>query len=193
MDSTSIGPPSWRFMQDFTSSWLKSKTPVSEQDKKLVDNLMRIYGVRNVGVGLAIGITAYLGDVWSLAWIIISCSTMAIVDGIVSKDQIGRGEWIHWGFFIVSIGLGSALLGIFDNIWASQRIFGAKNVYIGLHPYIALYRFSLIGGPKHNRQRWNVEINTGRVYKKLKVNLRLLSWPPKFSDAKSHFSLQTDD
>jgi Domain of unknown function (DUF4267) len=89
----------------------KAATPA---DQKLVDSLMRIYGARNIAMSLGQGITAYFGHTKALAWILLGNSIVAIVDGFISKDQIGRGEWNHWGFIPVSVGLGSALLGVFD-------------------------------------------------------------------------------
>ena len=90
------------------------EAPAADEDKKLVDNLMRIYGVRNLSMGTTGLIIAYFGDRKSLAWMFITGSIVAIVDGFVSKAQIGRGEWNHWGFVSISLGLGSALLGAFD-------------------------------------------------------------------------------
>jgi hypothetical protein len=93
---------------------LEFPTPAASSDQKLVNNLMRIYGARNIAMGLSTAITAYLGHTTALGCIFFGNSIVAVVDGFVSRDQIGRGEWNHWGFLSISFGLGSALLGVFD-------------------------------------------------------------------------------
>jgi hypothetical protein len=95
---------------------LQFPAPIGPADQKLVDNMMRVYGARNISMGLAQGITAYFGHAKAVAWILIANSITAIVDGFVSKDQIGGGEWNHWGFLSVSFGLASLLLGAFDRV-----------------------------------------------------------------------------
>jgi hypothetical protein len=92
----------------------KFPAPTAPSDQKLVYNLMRIYGGRNIAMALTSGITAYFGHTKALGWILIAMSVPATVDGFVSKDQVGSGQWSHWYFTAVSIGLGSALLGVFD-------------------------------------------------------------------------------
>ncbi|KAK6526569.1 hypothetical protein TWF694_005151 [Orbilia ellipsospora] len=93
---------------------LSFPTPTTPADKKLVDNLMRIYGARNLIMGWSMGVTAYLGHTMALGWIFIGSSVVALVDGFVSKDQIGKGQWNHWQFIMVSVPLGSVLVGAFD-------------------------------------------------------------------------------
>jgi hypothetical protein len=92
----------------------KFPAPTAPSDQKLVDNLMRIYGGRNIAMALASGIATYFGHTKALGWILIGMSVPATVDGFVSRDQIGSGQWSHWYFTAVSLCLGSALLGVFD-------------------------------------------------------------------------------
>lgn len=67
--------------------------PASPEARKLTDNLLRIYGARDISIGLSTLIAWYFGDRKVLGWIIISGCVVTAVDGWVSKLQIGRGEW----------------------------------------------------------------------------------------------------
>lgn len=67
--------------------------PASADAQKLTDNLLRIYGARDVSIGLATLIAWYFDDRNILGWTIISGCIVTTVDGWVSKIQIGRGEW----------------------------------------------------------------------------------------------------
>lgn len=88
--------------------------PVSAIDQKLVDNLLLLYGARDVFMAAAMFATAYYGHRKALGWILISLSGVAGMDGIIVRDQIGRGEWTHWGYAPVLATLGAVLLGVLD-------------------------------------------------------------------------------
>jgi hypothetical protein len=88
--------------------------PASASDKKLVDSLMMIYGVRDIFMGLAFYSAAYFGDRKTLGWILIAGSGVAFVDGAVCRAQIGTGEWNHWSYAPVLTVVGSMLLGVLD-------------------------------------------------------------------------------
>lgn len=90
--------------------------PASAADQKLVDSLIVLYGVRDVFMGLAVYSTTYFGNRKALGWILIAGSGVAFVDGIVSRAQIGRGEWNHWGYAPVMTAVGSILLGVLDRV-----------------------------------------------------------------------------
>jgi hypothetical protein len=74
---------------------------------------MRIYGARNLVV------TFLLLLIWStrnhklMALSLLGGMEMALVDGLVSKWQIGGGEWNHWSFLPVLGGLVAGLFGWF--------------------------------------------------------------------------------
>jgi hypothetical protein len=89
------------------------EAPASASDKKLVDNLMVIYGARDIFMGLAIYSTAYFGNRKALGWILIAASAVAFVDGAVCRAQ-GKGEWNHWGYAPMLTAVGSVLLGVLD-------------------------------------------------------------------------------
>ena len=88
--------------------------PASASDKKLVDNLMVLYGARDLFMGLAIYSAAYFGNRKTLGWILIAGSGVAFVDGAVCRAQIGRGEWNHWGYAPALAAVGIVLLGVLD-------------------------------------------------------------------------------
>jgi hypothetical protein len=90
---------------------LQLPAPSAPTDRKLVENLIRMYGVRNLSMGLAAGIMTYFGHARALGWYILGSSVVAIVDGIVSREVTGGGEWNHWIFVSASVGLSGSLLG----------------------------------------------------------------------------------
>ncbi|KII86924.1 hypothetical protein PLICRDRAFT_274211 [Plicaturopsis crispa FD-325 SS-3] len=83
-------------------------------DKRLVEGLLVIYGVRDIFMGVAIYATAYFRARKPLGWILIGGSGVALVDGIVCLTQVGKGQWNHWGYAPMVTVLGSLLLGILD-------------------------------------------------------------------------------
>lgn len=87
------------------------EAPASASDKKLVDNLMVIYGVRDIFMGVAIYVAAYFGERKTLGWILIAGSGVAFADGAVCWAQ-GKGEWNHWSYAPMLTAVGSMLLGV---------------------------------------------------------------------------------
>lgn len=79
-------------------SVLEFAPPSSDADKKLVDNLLRLYGVRDVFLGLSIITVTFLGHKKATGWLLLWGSGVVTMDGVVAGDQIGRGEWNHWSF-----------------------------------------------------------------------------------------------
>jgi hypothetical protein len=84
--------------------------PSTPADQRLALGLFRMYGARNFSMGMAAGIMAYHGHAKALGWYMIGSSVVAFVDGVASKEVIGSGEWAHWVFVSVSVGLGAWLL-----------------------------------------------------------------------------------
>lgn len=89
------------------------EAPAAAFDKNLVENLMIIYGVRDIFMGLAIYIAACFGNRETLGWILIAGSGVAFADGVVCRNQ-GKGEWNHWCYAPILTVVGSLLLGILD-------------------------------------------------------------------------------
>jgi len=67
--------------------------PTSPEAQKLTDNLLRIYGARDISMGLATLIAWYFDDRKVLGWLMISGCVVTTVDGWVSRMQIGKAEW----------------------------------------------------------------------------------------------------
>ncbi|KAF9781325.1 hypothetical protein BJ322DRAFT_1213340 [Thelephora terrestris] len=89
--------------------------PTSASAKTLVDNLILLYGVRDIFMGVVINIAAYFGDRKALGWILIASSGVAFADGVICWNQ-GKGEWNHWSYAPMLVGLGSLLLGTLDRV-----------------------------------------------------------------------------
>ncbi|EMC95908.1 hypothetical protein BAUCODRAFT_148763 [Baudoinia panamericana UAMH 10762] len=91
--------------------------PVSNpESQKLVDNLMRLFGARDVYLGLTNLIAWQLNDRVMLGYCTLLGTGVVIVDGLVQKWQTGEGEWRHWGFVPVTALLGAGLAGWLDGM-----------------------------------------------------------------------------
>lgn len=88
-------------------------TPSQPEGQRLARSLMQIYGSRNVAVGLTTLAIWSSGDRHLLGLVMFALTQIAIVDGFVSRAQIGRGQWNHWVFAILGAGLGAGVLGLF--------------------------------------------------------------------------------
>ena len=98
---------------DNALTFFEWEAPTTASDKSLVDNLMIIYGVRDIFMGLAMYATTHFGNRKALGWILIAGSGVAFADGVVCWNQ-GKGEWNHWGYAPMLTVVGSLLLGILD-------------------------------------------------------------------------------
>lgn len=58
-------------------TFFEFEAPTSVSDRKLTDNLMIIYGVRDIFMGVAIYAAAFFGDRRTLGWILIAGSGVA--------------------------------------------------------------------------------------------------------------------
>ena len=86
----------------------------SEYTKQLVDDLMKIYGVRDVFMGVAIWAAAYYGERRALGWIMLAGSSVAFADGAIVGASVPGGEWNHWSYAPILTVVGLTLLGLFD-------------------------------------------------------------------------------
>ncbi|KAI9925769.1 hypothetical protein ASPWEDRAFT_52659 [Aspergillus wentii DTO 134E9] len=93
-------------------SFFEFDYPTTLAEKTLIDNMLIIYGARDVLMGLAAYITAYY-DGRALGWTLLAISGVAYVDGFVCWRN-GGGEWNHWGYAPVVSVAGVGLLGCFD-------------------------------------------------------------------------------
>jgi len=82
-------------------------------DRKVVESLSIVYGVRDIFMGLAIGISAYYGQRKAAGWTLIAASAVAFADGAICYTH-GKGEWNHWGYAPMLTVVGSLLVGVLD-------------------------------------------------------------------------------
>ncbi|KMO99997.1 hypothetical protein DIZ76_012314 [Coccidioides immitis] len=83
--------------------------PSSLQDKKMVNSLMAVYGVRDIFMGVAMYSASYFGNNQVLGWILLAASGVAFADGIVCWGH-GKGHWNHWGYAPMLTTVGALLL-----------------------------------------------------------------------------------
>ena len=89
-----------------------------EKDKKvLTHGLMQYVGARGVAVGLTTLAIWWYGRGTEIGTKLLGVAQLGLtfvvsVDGLVSRKVIGKGEWNHWGFAPVSLGIGVGLLGL---------------------------------------------------------------------------------
>ncbi|KAH8768820.1 hypothetical protein BGZ57DRAFT_898540 [Hyaloscypha finlandica] len=89
--------------------------PSLPADRKVVESLSVVYGVRDIFMGMAINIVAYCGQRKVAGWILIAASAVAFADGAVCYMH-GKGEWNHWGYAPMLTVVGSVLVGILDKV-----------------------------------------------------------------------------
>ena len=90
---------------------LQFPTPSDLEAQKLTHSLIYIYGARDLALGLAMLGVWYTGHRKALGWVVLAVLPVVIVDGFASRHQTGGGEWNHWAFAPVGLGLGVGLLG----------------------------------------------------------------------------------
>lgn len=88
--------------------------PSSAADQKLVESLMIICGARILFMGLATYFTAWFGTRKACGWTLIAGAGVAGVDGVVSLQQIGGGQWKHWDYAPIIFVVGALLAGVLD-------------------------------------------------------------------------------
>ncbi|KAK6198211.1 hypothetical protein LQW54_010488 [Pestalotiopsis sp. IQ-011] len=86
-------------------SLLGFSAPPQPESQKLSRSLLRMYGGRDIALGLMTLAVWARGDRRTLGYTMLASLPIALVDGFVSRDQIGGGEWGHWVF----VGIGGAL------------------------------------------------------------------------------------
>ena len=82
----------------------------SPSAKNLVHNLVSLYGVKDIFVGVVIYITAHFVDRKTLGCTLIAASGVAFADGLICWNQ-GRGEWHHRSYVPMLIANGSICSG----------------------------------------------------------------------------------
>lgn len=92
-------------------SMLNVTPPKDLEDQKKVRGLIQMYGARDISMGAAILVGWYFGNPTTFGWIVLASLPMVLVDGYVSKELTGGGEWQHWPMAPVMAGVGAGLLG----------------------------------------------------------------------------------
>lgn len=85
-------------------------SPAETPERRLAHGLVRRFAVRDVAIGLNALSMVYMSRWHALGITLLCGSLMTIVDGSVSADVIGGGEWAHWCFTPINIGVGLGLL-----------------------------------------------------------------------------------
>ncbi|CAF3476135.1 hypothetical protein FGSG_01756 [Fusarium graminearum PH-1] len=88
---------------------LEFPIPKDPEAKKFSRALMRIWGIRNISVGLLIALIWSTGDETLMAKALSLTIALPVTDGFVSRILIGGGETQHWVFppllAVISAGL----------------------------------------------------------------------------------------
>ncbi|KAF4987825.1 hypothetical protein FGRMN_10141 [Fusarium graminum] len=92
---------------------LEFPVPTESQAKKFSYALMRIWGIRNISMGLMISAIWASGDEKLMAKALLISIGMPVTDGFVSRHVIGGGETQHWVFPPVLIVMAAGLFGYY--------------------------------------------------------------------------------
>ena len=90
--------------------------PKTAKDRTLIDNLMVIYGIRDVFMGVSMLAAWYYGAREVLGWSLVAGSVVAFVDGVANKAVLGHGQGKHWGYAPMLTIVGGVLLGLVDGL-----------------------------------------------------------------------------
>lgn len=104
-----LGAKMWHFdIPDATASTAEANE--LRKHRSLVLDTLRIFGVREFGLGASILAALWFGETKVLGAILCLGLPVVLVDGIVQQSQAGSGRWIHWGFAPLVLGAGVSLL-----------------------------------------------------------------------------------
>ncbi|KAG9506584.1 hypothetical protein J7337_000117 [Fusarium musae] len=92
---------------------LEFPIPTEPLAKKFSLALMKIWGVRNITVGVLVSIIWTTGDETLMAKALSAALAMPITDGFVSRIIIGGGETQHWVFPPLLVVMAAGLFGFF--------------------------------------------------------------------------------
>lgn len=90
--------------------------PKAANEQKLIDNLMIIYGVRDVFMGVSMLAAWHFGAREVLGCSLIAGSVVAVVDGVANRAVLGYGQGKHWGYAPMLTIVGAVLLGAVDGL-----------------------------------------------------------------------------
>ncbi|EME44423.1 hypothetical protein DOTSEDRAFT_152278 [Dothistroma septosporum NZE10] len=88
--------------------------PATTEAQQVGNTFFLFWASRDLFMGIITGLVWYRGDREVLGDTLLAASMVAGVDGVISKKQKGSGEWTHWAFVPVLVGVGGGLKGWFD-------------------------------------------------------------------------------
>ncbi|KAJ7095228.1 hypothetical protein B0H15DRAFT_828583 [Mycena belliarum] len=97
----------------FGTIFFEFAPPKNPDDRRMVDSLMVVYGVRDIFMGAAIWAGALNGHMSTVGWTLLAAGAVATADGAVCKSH-GKGEWGHWSYAPMVVATGAMLLGVAD-------------------------------------------------------------------------------
>jgi hypothetical protein len=90
---------------------LNYPVPIDKTARRTTYTVLQMYGARNIAMGLSTLAVWCSGDRRTLGWVMLAGIPLATIDGFVTRQLTGIGEWGHWSFIPVSLGLAGGLLG----------------------------------------------------------------------------------
>jgi hypothetical protein len=82
-------------------------------DLELLDNILVLFGAKDIFVGVSIWAATLMGSRKIAGINVLALGLCAALDGWVVKNSKGAvpgGEWGHWGYGSVALGVGAAML-----------------------------------------------------------------------------------
>ncbi|KAL3458170.1 hypothetical protein BJX64DRAFT_228031 [Aspergillus heterothallicus] len=101
------------FRPEHALSFFELDYPTTAAQQSVINNLMYVYGVRDIFMGLACYIAGLYGNSRTLGWTMLAVASVAWADGIICWAN-GHGQWNHWSHAPQETILGAILLGLFD-------------------------------------------------------------------------------
>lgn len=86
-----------------------NEPPVTLEAQTLTDSLMRVFGARDMFLGLAVLGAWYNDDRKSLAWLCLLGTGVTMVDGLEQRKMGGGSPWSHWAATII---MGTLAIGL---------------------------------------------------------------------------------
>ncbi|KAL2809152.1 hypothetical protein BJX63DRAFT_406708 [Aspergillus granulosus] len=94
-------------------SFFELDYPTTAAEQSIINNLMYVYGARDIFMGLSCYIAGCLGNNKTLGWTMLGIAGIAWADGAICWAN-GHGQWNHWSYAPQITIVGAMLLGVFD-------------------------------------------------------------------------------